>query len=233
MADITLFDTSSPDDGENWYVEPFTKRQGCQTPGQCDDDCGCDCPYNHMTEVERLPWIEDIARIFPDEWLAFIISPAEDDDYEPLHGKLIAHSPSPDEIHDAVNTVLWNQHVYVFFNGDFAAMQASYGNSWDQEPRIPGLGREETASPAKALAAADVPDDLMALIYSAIDRLYSADNLNEALRRLRLARVKAAVADEALIHVLDRALEQIETPAPDIERIIWHLEEGLADFNST
>ena len=86
-----------------------------------------------MTEIEQLPLIEEIARIFPNEWLAFIIPPEEDDDYEPAQGKLIAHSPNPDEIYDAVNIVLWNQHVYIYFNGDFEAMQASYGDDWDQK----------------------------------------------------------------------------------------------------
>jgi hypothetical protein len=131
LAEITLFEnwSTSPDrseDSENWYIEPFTKRTGCQVSGQCEDDCDCRCPYNTMTEVEQLPLIEEIAKIFPNEWLAFIISPTEDDEYEPIHGKLIAHSPNPDEVYDAVNTVLWNQHVYIYFNGSFEAMQASY-----------------------------------------------------------------------------------------------------------
>ena len=132
MAEIKFFDTwttptESPDSTENWYIEPFTKRTACHIPGQCDDDCDCGCPYTGITETEQLPLIEKIARIFLNEWLAFIISPEEDDDYEPTHGKLIAHSPNPDEVYDAINTVLWNQHVYVFFNGNFETMQASYG----------------------------------------------------------------------------------------------------------
>jgi hypothetical protein len=131
LAEITLFEnwSTSPDrseDSENWYIEPFTKRTGCQVSEQCEDDCDCGCPYNTMTEVEQLPLIEEIAKIFPNEWLAFIISPTEDDEYEPIHGKLIAHSPNPDEVYDAVNAILWNQHVYIYFNGGFEAMQASY-----------------------------------------------------------------------------------------------------------
>jgi hypothetical protein len=131
LAAITLFESrptslDRSEDSENWYIEPFAKRTGCQVPGQCGDDCNCECPYNMMTEVKQLPLIEEIAAIFPNEWLAFIISPAEDDDYVPTHGKLIAHSPNPDEVYDAVNTVLWNQHVYIYFNGDFEAIQVSY-----------------------------------------------------------------------------------------------------------
>lgn len=137
LAEITLFEnwSTSPDrpaDPENWYIEPFTKRTGCQVPGQCGDDCDCECPYNTMTEVEQLPLIEEIAKIFPNEWLAFITPPAEDDDYAPIHGKLIAHSPNPNEVYDAVNTVLWNQHVFIYFNGDFETMQASYGDKWEK-----------------------------------------------------------------------------------------------------
>ena len=131
MAEIRLFEnwSTSPDrseDSENWYIEPFTKRTGCQVPGQCGGDCDCGCPYKTMTEVEQLPLTEEIAQIFPNEWLAFIISPTEDDEYEPIHGKLIAHSPNPDEVYDAVNTVLSNQYVYIYFNGGFEAMQVSY-----------------------------------------------------------------------------------------------------------
>jgi hypothetical protein len=76
--------------------------------------------------VENLPLIETLASLFPDEWLAFIVPPDEDGEYLPSHGKLVAHSPNPDEINDAVLTVLWNQCVYVFFNGDYEAMEASY-----------------------------------------------------------------------------------------------------------
>ena len=43
----------------------------------------------------------------------------------PLHGKLVAHSSNFDDVHDAVLTVLWNQCVYVFFNGDVEAQHAT------------------------------------------------------------------------------------------------------------
>jgi hypothetical protein len=187
-----------------------------------------------MTEIERLPLIEDIAKIFPNEWLAFIISPEEDDDYEPIHGKLVAHSSDPDEVYDAVNTILWNQHVYVFFNGDFEAMQASYGDNWNIKPepvaqraysgpkQIEGGGLPSPLTP--------LPDRLIDLIYSAIDELYDTPNLNEAIRRLRLARVRANTANKALIPLLDSALDKIEAPLPRVNEIIWHLEEGLLDL---
>lgn len=213
---------------ENWYAEPFTKRTACKTPGQCDGDCNCGCPYNTMTEVERLPLIADITAMFPNEWLAFIISPSEDEDYEPVHGKLIAHSVYPDEVYDAVNTVLWNQHVYIFFNGDFEAMQASYSTDWDQAtPIVQPLESE----PYPKLPVFTLPDTLLELVYSAVDHLYDTPNLNEAIRRLRLARVKAVQQGHlSLMSILDVALDNLERPAPVITEVIWQLEEACADL---
>lgn len=218
---------------ENWYAEPFTKRTACRTPGQCGGDCDCGCPYNTMTELERLPLIEEIAQIFPDEWLAFIISPQEDDDFEPVHGKLVAHSPDPDPIYDAVNTVLWNQHVYVFFNGDFTALKASYGQAWDQ-PVEPVEARTFSGpKQASEAAALLLPDDLIELVYSVVDQLYGQPNLNEAIRRLRLARVRAATAQHtALLPVLDNALDQLETALPRVNEVKWFLEEALLDLET-
>ena len=239
MAEIQLFDTWTPTSGrlqesENWYIEPFTKRTGCKTPGQCGEDCDCGCPYNTMTETERLPLIETIAAIFPNEWLAFIISPEEDEDYEPLHGKLIAHSPDPDEVYDAVNIVLWNQHVYVFFNGDFENMRASYGERWDQESDPVAQRTYSGPKPASietAIPPEPLPDNLVKLIYSAVDQLYDMPNLNEAIRRLRLGRVQAIeAADDRLITLLDGALDRLEAPLPRLNEIIWYLEEGLVEL---
>jgi hypothetical protein len=188
-----------------------------------------------MTETEQLPLIETIAGIFPNEWLAFIISPEEDEEFEPRHGKLIAHSPNPDDIHDAVNTVLWNQHVYVFFNGNFAALKASYGEAWDQpaEPAGPKSysGPKPAAVENGGATPEPLPDNLAALIFSAVDRLYGAPDLSEAIRRLRLARVRAAATgNRDLTSLLDRALDQLEGPLPRVNEVVWHLEEGLAEL---
>jgi hypothetical protein len=218
---------------ENWYAEPFTKRTGCKTPGQCGGDCDCGCPYNTMTEAGLLPLIEEIAGIFPNEWLAFIISPEEDDDLEPVHGKLIAHSPDPDEIYDAVNTVLWNQHVYIFFNGDFNQLKESYGPDWTSESATPAQRTFSGPKQANGVAAETpdpIPDGLLDLIYSAIDQLYDQPNLNEAIRRLRLARVRAGLAkDDLLTPVLDKALDQLEAPLPRVNEVTWFLEEALVE----
>ncbi len=240
--EIKLLDdiTTAPgrlDQPENWYAEPFTKRTACRTPGQCGGDCDCGCPYNTMTNVERLPLIEEIARIFPNEWLAFIITPEEDEDFEPVHGKLIAHSPNPDDVYDAVNTVLWNQHIYVYFNGDYEAMEASYGDQWAADPLLEQRtysGPKQIVDAANQLAApVTLPDTLLDLIYSAIDQLYHNPNLNEAIRRLRLSRVRAAAAsNEELLPILDQALDMVEGPLPRINEVIWFLEEALAELES-
>ena len=229
LAIVPLAKTREP---ENWYAEPFTKRTGCKVPGQCGGDCNCGCPYNTMTEVERLPLIEEIAQIFPNEWLAFIISPAEDEELEPTHGKLVAHSPHPDEIYNAVNAVLWNQHVYIYFNGDFETMQASYGAQWAQTA-MP-VAKRAYSGPQPSLSSPNSPPaSLIELIYSALDQLYDGPKVNEAIRRLRLARVKAAnQADHALMTVLDKALDKLETPLPFIDEVIWQLEEACVDLET-
>lgn len=233
MAKIELLDDFTPvlpgrtQEPENWYTEPFTKRTGCKTPGQCGGDCDCGCPYNTMTEVERLPLIEDIARIFPNEWLAFIISPTEDEEFEPLHGKLIAHSSNPDEVYDAANAVLWNQHLYIYFNGNFETMEASYGLGWTESTPV----ARRTHSGPQPAPAEPLPEDLAQLVISALDQLYQTPHIHEAIRRLRLARVKAARQDQpALMAALDKALDKLETPLPFIDEVIWQLEETLVEL---
>jgi len=236
LADIELMDSwsttaSAPKpDLENWYTEPFTKRTGCKTPGQCDDNCDCGCPYT-VTDTEQLPLIETITQIFPNEWLAFITTPEEDEEYEPTHGKLIAHSPHPNDVYDAVDTVLWNQHVYVFFNGSFEAMQASYGDNWNQTAAKQSL---PTNTQQTGEAAQPMPEDLLELVYSTIDMLYDSPNINEAIRRLRLARVQAAaLANTPLISVLDQALDKMETPDPQINEVMWYLEDKLSALETS
>lgn len=218
---------------ENWYAEPFTKRKSCEIPGQCGGDCNCGCPYNTMNEVEKLPRISDFLDLFPNEWLAFITSPDEDDDPVPTHGKLVAHSPSPDEIFDAQNTVLWNQCVYIFFNGDFAAMEASYGSQWEADVQATAQTPTPESQGMRVPPTQEtVPDNLFDLIYSALDRLYlQPPQPSEAIRRLRLAKVRAGFnPDNPLLPALDQALDELETETPDLETLIWNLEEQLADL---
>ena len=76
-----------------------------------------------------------------------------------------------------------------------------------------------------------LPDELMQLIFSALDQLYDRPNLNETIRRLRLARVRAANAQkDTLLTVLDTALDQLETALPRVNEVIWFLEEALAEL---
>lgn len=216
---------------ENWYVEPFTKRTGCQIPGQCGGECDCGCPYNTMTELDRLPLIEEIAALFPNEWLAFIISPKEDDDPMPTHGKLVAHSSNPDDIFEATNTVLWNQCVYVYFNGDFEAMEQSYGDSLDEDVTVQDVvtPKEPYRVPPKT---GPVPEKLLDLIYSALDKLYQDPvDIDEAVRRLRIAKVRLHFnPDSLLISVLDQALDKLEVFPESVSDITWELEEALAEL---
>jgi len=218
---------------ENWYAEPFEKQNKCGTDGCDGEDCDCDCTYGSMSEPEVLPRIEEIAALFPDEWLAFIVPPAEDDDPAPTHGRLVAHSPHPDAIFDAANAVLWNQCVYTFFNGDFEAMEASYGDTLNDEPRpIP----QPTPDAYIPMTEAEVvPTGLIDLIHSALDKLYETPpHTSEAIRRLRIAKVRAGYNSDSPLHpILDAALDGLEVAEPDIQAVIWHLEEDLSAFKTT
>jgi hypothetical protein len=74
---------------------------------------------------------------------------------------------------------------------------------------------------------------LLELTYSALDQLYDGPKISEAIRRLRLARVKAVQQNHStLMTVLDTALDKLETPLPLIDEVIWQLEEVLAGLES-
>jgi len=216
---------------QNWYAEPFTKRTSCEIPGQCGGECNCGCPYNTMTELETLPLIEEIAEMFPDEWLVFIISSEEDDDPFPVHGKLVAHSPDPDEIFDAANIVLWNQCVYTFFNGSLAAMEASYGDMLAVDERtVVHAAIPKDTQPAPPVGD-PVPEKLLDLVYSGLDKLYQQPvDLSEAIRRFRIAKMRLNFnPDSSLNAILDRALNHLEVASPAISEAIWELEEALVE----
>ncbi len=222
---------------ENWYAEPFTKRTACEIPGQCGGDCDCGCPYNTMTEIDRLPLIEEITAMFPNEWLAFIISPKEDEDLFPTHGKLIAHSSDPDEVFDATNTVLWNQCVYTFFNGAYETLEASYGDhlasdsSDSNEVTAPAVTRPQEEHPAPP-PGEPAPERLLDLVCSALDKLYGQPpDVGEGIRRLRIAKIRLNFNPEhPFLAALDRALDNLEGTSPSIAETIWALEEALVDL---
>ena len=76
-----------------------------------------------------------------------------------------------------------------------------------------------------------LPNNLVELVFSAVDQLYDTPNLSEAIRRLRLARVRAAAAaNRELTTLLDSGLDQLEGSLPRVNEVIWNLEEGLADL---
>ena len=71
-----------------------------------------------------------------------------------------------------------------------------------------------------------LPDKILDLVYSALDQLYGTPNLNEAIRRLRLSRVRAANAGQSdLLPILDGALDQLEAPLPRVNEAAWFLEQ--------
>jgi hypothetical protein len=55
----------------------------------------------------------------PNEWLAFVIPPGEDE-YAPERGMLVVHSTNDDEVWAAVERITHNQVVHVYYNGDLA-----------------------------------------------------------------------------------------------------------------
>jgi hypothetical protein len=115
-------------------------------------------------------------------------------------------------------------------------MRESYGTDWHNAPPPPS--QRTYSGPKQILEAAKtanqpppLPDNLISLVYSALDQLYNQPDLNEATRRLRLARVRAGAADnKELIPVLDSALDQLETALPRINEVTWFLEEALAEL---
>ncbi|MCU0493873.1 MAG: hypothetical protein MUD01_19970 [Chloroflexaceae bacterium] len=86
----------------------------------CGVDCDCGCPYTGMEEKGRVEMIAEVERRYPDEWLAFVIPPSEDD-YAPERGMLVVHSPNDEEVWAAVQRITFNQVVHVYFNGSLDA----------------------------------------------------------------------------------------------------------------
>ncbi len=83
---------------------------------ECGTTCNCGCPYTAIEERGRTTWIAEVEAHHPNEWLAFVIPPEEDDE-RPERGMLIVHSADDNEVWDAVNRVTHNQIVHVYFNG--------------------------------------------------------------------------------------------------------------------
>ncbi len=102
--------------------------------GRCGVDCDCGCPYTGMEEKGRVEEIAAVEARYPNEWLAFVIPPGEDE-FHPERGMLVVHSTDDNEVWDAVNRVTNNQVVHVYFNG---AMSEEYLDWAATEPLPPG-----------------------------------------------------------------------------------------------
>ncbi len=95
----------------------------CGTGEDCGVNCTCGCPYTGMEQKGRVETIVEVEARHPNQWLAFVIPPTEDD-YAPERGMLVVHSPDENEVFDAVAKITFNQVVHVYFNGDAEAFAA-------------------------------------------------------------------------------------------------------------
>lgn len=84
--------------------------------GDCGPNCQCGCPYTGMLERGRVELIAQVEQRYPNEWLAFVIPPGEDE-YAPEQGMLVVHSHDDQEVWDAVSRITHNQVVHVYYNG--------------------------------------------------------------------------------------------------------------------
>src|SRR5262245_23809500 len=94
----------------------------------CGTTCDCGCPYTGIEERGKVEPITIVEQRYPNEWLAFVIPPGEDE-YVPDRGMLVVHSPDDDEVWDAITRITHNQVVHVYFNGNTEAYLA-----WAEEP---------------------------------------------------------------------------------------------------
>jgi hypothetical protein len=69
-----------------------------------------------MEEKGRVELIAAVEPRHPEEWLAFVIPPGEDE-FAPERGMLVVHSPDDTEVWDAVARITHNQVVHVYYNG--------------------------------------------------------------------------------------------------------------------
>lgn len=104
---------------------PLTSAEhgGVSSSGKCGSDecgvsCNCGCPYTAIEARGNAQWIREVEPLYPNEWLAFVIPP-EEDEFNPERGMLVVHSRDDDEVWDAVQRVTHNQVVHVYFNGAF------------------------------------------------------------------------------------------------------------------
>lgn len=115
----------------------------CHHP-TCGETCTCGCPYAGLAQQTRVEPIDAIEQRYPDEWLALVIPPGEDE-FDPEHGVLVVHSPDEGELWDAVGRITHNQVVHVYFNGSlecYLAWADAPEPSTPPRPSIPLTARD-------------------------------------------------------------------------------------------
>ncbi len=110
------------------------KASGKCGSAECGISCDCGCPYTAMVERGNVQSIAEVERLYPNEWLALVIPP-EEDEFAPEQGMLVVHSADDNEVWDAVNRITHNQVVQVYFNG---VLDDTYLEWADSEPAPPG-----------------------------------------------------------------------------------------------
>jgi hypothetical protein len=99
------------------------KISACGTHGDCGVNCTCGCPYTGMEARGLVEPITLVEQRYPNEWLAFVIPPGEDE-YAPERGMLVVHSTDEDEVFNAITKITNNQVVHTYYNGSLDAYLA-------------------------------------------------------------------------------------------------------------
>lgn len=121
------------------------KSTGKCGSAECGVSCDCGCPYTAMVERGHVEPIAAVEERYPDQWLAFVIPPDEDE-FAPERGMLVVHSLDDNEVWDAVNRITHNQVVQVYFNGRLDAAYLDWASS---EPAAPGSRVPPAAMPSR------------------------------------------------------------------------------------
>lgn len=129
------------------------KQTGKCGSAECGVSCDCGCPYTAMVERGNVQWIAEVEQRYPNEWLAFVIPPDEDE-FAPERGMLVVHSADDNEVWDAVNRVTHNQVVQVYFNG---ALDEQYHEWAATEPAPPGARVAPAGFPSRFAAKEFIP----------------------------------------------------------------------------
>ena len=89
----------------------------------CGPNCDCGCPYTGMSERGKIEDVRGIEARYPDQWLAMVIPPGEDE-YHPELAMLVAYGDAEDEVFDAAQQVTFNQVLHVYYNASLESYLA-------------------------------------------------------------------------------------------------------------